>query len=379
MASSSTVSGVVMVDGVPASRRVRVFSYDDVAHDINGETKTLARSLGHSTSDPVTGEYSVDLLGGYENSVFVVAFDDYGAGFAGGQAVVAGDRIHPAQPNGYVYECDGAGGLPTAEPDPWPVDDSQSHLIGTASFSVKPFYRPLVHGPIYPEVTGSIQYKKVITGDSPLTYWRLSQDAGYFTDELEGYDGDEVGSVDRVAASLLASGENASVDLAGTGAIEGPGAPIWDSGASGWSVELWVRPSANVSAIAYLYTELRIGGAYKVLLRTESDGRLRLDKYPGSGGSAINSTVALEEGQIYHIVYTEDSVTSEARIWVNGVIDGSGTAETYSGSAPQYWALGQRPYYNDFRFNGIIDEAATYDRVLTQEEIENHYIAGTAS
>jgi hypothetical protein len=149
---ASKVSGIVQIDGTPAQRTVRAFGYDPTTHDLNATTVNLSKSLGHSTSDPETGDYTIELLGGYGKEIFVVAFDDYGAPFAPEATLAVGKRIHPTTPNGHVWECIGTGTLPAEEPA-WVVDTESAQPFGTASMIARPFYRPMVHGPIMPEVT----------------------------------------------------------------------------------------------------------------------------------------------------------------------------------------------------------------------------------
>jgi hypothetical protein len=151
-AQVSKVSGIVQIDGAPANRTVRAFGYDPTAHSVNEATVNISKSLGHATSDPETGEYTIDLLSGYGSEVFVVAFDDYGAPFASEATLAVGERIHPTTPNGHVWETTGAGTLPVDEPT-WVVDTEAGQLYGTASMIARLFYRPMVHGPIMPEVT----------------------------------------------------------------------------------------------------------------------------------------------------------------------------------------------------------------------------------
>ncbi|MCK7547199.1 hypothetical protein ACFQGA_09605 [Marinobacter koreensis] len=154
---SSKVSGIVQINGTPAQRTVRAFGYNPTVHQIEGEAVNLSKSLGHATSDPDTGEYTIDLLAGYDKRIFVVAFDDYGSDFSADMAVAVGDRVHPTTPNGYVWECTGAGMLPSSEPT-WIVDEDTAQLYGTASMITRPFYRPMVHGPVAPEVTSTVTY-----------------------------------------------------------------------------------------------------------------------------------------------------------------------------------------------------------------------------
>lgn len=150
---ASKVSGLVQIDGIPAQRTVRAFGYSSTSHDIDGQPVNLSKSLGHAVSDSGTGEYTIDLLAGYDQPIFVVAFDDYGTDFIPDMVVAVGDRIHPATPNGHVWECTSAGILPSEEPT-WIVDTETAQLYGTASMIARPFYRPMVHGPVSPEVTG---------------------------------------------------------------------------------------------------------------------------------------------------------------------------------------------------------------------------------
>ncbi|MFP3979174.1 hypothetical protein [Marinobacter sp. KMM 10035] len=153
MTQTSKVAGIVQINGAPAQRKVRAFGYGETLHQIGGADVTLSKSLGHATSDGITGEYSIDLLGAYEREVFVVAFDDYGAAFTPELVLSVGDRIHPTTPNGHVFECTGAGTLPAEEPA-WVVDTETSQTYGTAAMIARPFYRPMVHGPVTPEVVG---------------------------------------------------------------------------------------------------------------------------------------------------------------------------------------------------------------------------------
>lgn len=149
----SSISGNMKIDGAPVARQIKAFSYERLVFEIDNTTTQESKPLGQTISDAATGDYEITLRGGYPREVFVVAFDDYGDAFVADAAVTVGDRIHPTTPNGYTYECTGNGMLPSAEPNPWPTDTEASHAIGTASFEVKPFYRPEAHGPVLPAAT----------------------------------------------------------------------------------------------------------------------------------------------------------------------------------------------------------------------------------
>lgn len=166
---SAKVSGTVQVDFAPVSRQVRAFGYDPIVHEIDGSTVTLSKSLGHATSDPDTGEYTIDLLSGYGDEIFVVVFDDYGDDFTPDMTVNVGDRVHPTTPNGHVFECTGSGTLPSEEPD-WIIDTETSQLYGTASMIARVFYQPMGHGPVAP----------VLYDWSPAALFSASEHGAYY-------------------------------------------------------------------------------------------------------------------------------------------------------------------------------------------------------
>lgn len=148
----SKVSGSLQVDGEPAQRVVRAFSYEAFAHNVDGEDIQAAVSLGDTTSDAATGEYEILLNEGFDQPVFIVAFDDQGQAFEAEAEVQIGDRIRPSDRNGYVYVCTTGGALPVTEPDAWPTETGVSHSIGGATFEALPFRRPMVHGPVTPTI-----------------------------------------------------------------------------------------------------------------------------------------------------------------------------------------------------------------------------------
>ncbi len=146
---SSKVAGQMKVAGEPVKRVLRAFSYNPVTHTTAGESVDESRTLGSAVSSEVDGSYEIELQGGFEGDVFVVAFDDYGQPFQSGASMAVGDRIHPSTPNEFVYECVADGDLPATEPA-WSTDPENTQTIGTVTVQPVPFYRARVHGPITP-------------------------------------------------------------------------------------------------------------------------------------------------------------------------------------------------------------------------------------
>jgi len=150
MSNPTRVGGTLTVEGEPAERTVRVFSWGAEEHLIDGQNLDFARSLGHAQSDPVTGDWSVDLLGGFQGEVMAVALPNSGVPFQPDLAVEIGDRIRPTEPNGLVYQVTVAGTLPSTEPV-WPTAVDATAPVGTAEVITRELFRPVVDGPIKPK------------------------------------------------------------------------------------------------------------------------------------------------------------------------------------------------------------------------------------
>jgi len=129
-----TFSGSLTQDGQPVSRAVYALA-------IGGDVPKL---LASAVSD-AAGNYSLQ-WNGYAGQVLVTATDDYGVPFTSEALLGIGARVHPATPNGYVYEVASAGTLGLTEPN-WPAIEGESVTSGQVQLVAKPFYRPKSAGP----------------------------------------------------------------------------------------------------------------------------------------------------------------------------------------------------------------------------------------
>lgn len=127
-------SGVCRVAGRPVSRSVIAYSLGDDP-----------RILASARSDAITGRYNLTWRG-YTGEIMITAADDYGVEFNSGDARGSGERIHPATPNGYVYEVISAGTL-GAEPE-WPTTDGATTVSGSVVMTATAFYQPQSQGPV---------------------------------------------------------------------------------------------------------------------------------------------------------------------------------------------------------------------------------------
>jgi hypothetical protein len=129
-----TFSGSITQDGEPVSRSVYALA-------IGGDVPKL---LASTVSD-AAGDYSLQ-WNGYTGQILVTATDDYGDLFSAEALLSIGARVHPATPNGYVYEAASAGTIGLVEPI-WPEVAGESVTSGEVQLLAVPFYRPKSAGP----------------------------------------------------------------------------------------------------------------------------------------------------------------------------------------------------------------------------------------
>lgn len=128
-------TGRTTVNKAPVSRTV-------IAVGIDGDAPVF---LAQTQSNENTGQYTLEWQG-YDGQVLITALDNYGVPFNSGDARGVGERVHPATPNGYVYQVSMAGQL--AEEPAWPTTEGALVMSGTCQLVAVPFYRPKTVGPI---------------------------------------------------------------------------------------------------------------------------------------------------------------------------------------------------------------------------------------
>ena len=104
--------------------------------------------LAETKSDPITGDYTLDVYPHTDNVLIYVA-PDYGVNFIPGFIMATGQIIHPTIPNKYVYIAQNDGALSLTEPN-WVTEGSIT--VGGVLLIPTPLYRPLMNGFIKPVI-----------------------------------------------------------------------------------------------------------------------------------------------------------------------------------------------------------------------------------
>tara|TARA_B100001057_G_scaffold499081_1_gene608423 strand:- start:458 stop:2527 length:2070 start_codon:yes stop_codon:yes gene_type:complete len=367
---SSKVSGVVQIDGTPAQRTVRAFSYDPTLHDIDGANVDLSKSLGHAVSDPETGDYTIDLLAGYDKRIFVVAFDDYGDDFTPDKALSVGDRVHPTTPNGHVWECTGAGTLPSEEPT-WIVDTETAQLYGTASMIARPFYRPMVHGPVSPEVTlGTVNGDEYFNSVTLLTRFDGADGATEATD-LSNTPATITFGAGAVIKTNQSKFGGASLYLNGSSNSYVRTNRVQNIGTGEFTLEAWIRPAAS-NTMRIISSQDLVNTQAVLTLRVNSDGALACflrDKTSGAPTVYFFSApglVAMDGSKWHHAALTRDQ-SSKLTLWLDGTAVATQTSNANPTGNSNAYDIGHFDISQE-RWTGHIDEVRITEGVCRYTE-----------
>ncbi|MDD3926151.1 MAG: LamG domain-containing protein, partial [bacterium] len=140
------------------------------------------------------------------------------------------------------------------------------------------------------------------------------------------------------------------------------------------TIEAWIKPDtrSGYHVIACkgnktYYFATRAGKLYLLIGNVAGD----------SWNVAFHGNTTLSSSNWYHVAGTYDSATGEAKLYINGVLDGTvtGTAEAICSKPAAWLSVGSASsyyHYSGYYFNGVIDELNIYPTVLSAEEIAKH-------
>jgi DNA-binding beta-propeller fold protein YncE len=222
-------------------------------------------------------------------------------------------------------------------------------------------------------ITGSgPTYPQAVTGDAPISYWRLNELSGSTAADSAGSNPGTYSGATLGAPGLLASVNNTAASFAGSGKVTVASSAAL-SPASRVSVEAWIKPSAlpatgafaSVATKAESYS-LQFNGPKLEFTIMQAGTRRRLQAPTG----------AVAVGGVYHVVGTYDGSTQ--RLYINGtqVISAALTGAITTNANPFYIASWNGS--SEF-FRGTLDEVAVYSTALTSTQVSNHYSAGINS
>jgi len=142
---------------------------------------------------------------------------------------------------------------------------------------------------------------------------------------------------------------------------------------NGFSYAIWAKPDA-LETVPFFADENSGIADVRNNFGLDSDGTLRFDQFPPSGGS-LNSTNSISTGE-WSLVGVTVSSSRDVTFYIDDSEAGTGTGEDYSGDSPDWTTIGARVEEGRY-FDGTLDDPRVYDKELTSSEWSNLYQTGS--
>ncbi|MGO1488733.1 MAG: PKD domain-containing protein [Arachnia sp.] len=226
-----------------------------------------------------------------------------------------------------------------------------------------------------PEPPSDVYGMKVVT-DEPLLYWRLGEPNGATAardSSINSFDGTyrngpTLGQPSEVTSGNLAASFDGSDDFVSSNlAFTNP---------TVFSLESWVKTTTTTGGKIIGFGSAQTGNSssYDRHVYMNASGQLRFGAYTGVTNVA-GSSESYNDGEWHHVVATFGP--TGMALYVDGVLVATNPntgAQNYTG----YWRVGGDNSWEDARyFDGVIDEVAVYDYVLSAAETLAHYNASS--
>lgn len=243
---------------------------------------------------------------------------------------------------------------------------------------------------VYPPAAQTFAIHVAETSACPaemVAYYHLDEASAPFADALGGSPaqcgGCPTSAGGQVNRALWFDGIGSGLTLAANG-------PLFDWGNNDdFSLEFWLRrpgvcqgstvddnevvagridPSSSLAW--WVGLSCQDGGRARFVLRdSDSDGRDLVD---------VVSRTVLTDGKWHHVAVVRDAAAIDARLYVDGALEGATIALFSSGfsSASAPLTIGWLNLADGFHFEGALDELTVHDRTLAEREVYQHYALG---
>jgi hypothetical protein len=219
-------------------------------------------------------------------------------------------------------------------------------------------------------------YRDAVLADAPRAYFRLDDTGTTAVDETNRFTGTYSGGCTRGLAGLLANDASTAVRFDGNTCRITITGDLGFNGRLPFSVELWARQDTTATPTSFFMNQIRQGGnpreGYALV---DSTMGVLFERY-GEMTSRYATPYLSKVGELTHYVGTYDG--GVLRLYINGVEAGINTdAVQVVAQTGSIAVIGNYPSASgDMALDGVIDEVAIYDKVLSPERIAHHYSIG---
>jgi Concanavalin A-like lectin/glucanases superfamily/PEP-CTERM motif len=209
-------------------------------------------------------------------------------------------------------------------------------------------------------------FVSTILADNPTGYWRLDESSGIIAHDSSGhgYDGTYLGGYTLGQPGAIGDGDTA-VALDGSTGLVGdiPGGTF--NAPNNFSVEAWVK-QATTDGVQQMISNGSIG--FEI-----TGGQVEVTFF---GVQDIYTGIYVpQDGRFHQIVETVDGANN-VTVYLDGVSLFTSTFIAPAQLLGYDLALGSLPYNSEY-FNGVLDEAAFYNHVLSADRVMAHYLAAS--
>lgn len=240
------------------------------------------------------------------------------------------------------------------------------------------------YSPVTVSSTAASAYALGVLNDGAVSYWPLSDSSTTTAANWAGGSDLAVNSATRGATGPNLATASAATSFAGANtsfAVSKASEPGRDT----FTVESWVKTTSTAGGkiVGFGGSTSGDSGSYDRHVYMSGDGRITFGVYPGSVRT-VRSSTGYNDGQWHYVVASMGS--GGMSLFIDGKrVDGR--TDTTSGQAyTGYWRvggdnLGGWPDTGSSNYlNGSISDIAVYDKVLTRNQINSHWVAsGRAS
>lgn len=225
-------------------------------------------------------------------------------------------------------------------------------------------------------------YSDAVLADSPVWWGRLAEKTGTVmanSSGAAGRDGIYGGSPTLGVAGLIGGSSNTAVQFNGTNSYGRVTYASWMDSPTALTVEAWIKTTMIGSGAIVDRDPL----SQRVWQFRINAGEIEFVKIGGTGGTVTASTplATYNDGNIHHVVATYDG--TDIKLYVDGALVQTTSAAGTLGTATGWLSVGVNNSFSSDSptnwFNGVIDEPAVYNSVLSASRISAHYTAGTVN
>jgi len=214
-------------------------------------------------------------------------------------------------------------------------------------------------------------YAAAVIADAPKAFWTLGEASGAFADTSGNGNAStgNSGTITYGQTSLMPDAAGTSTRIVGGSSyISLPALFDWSLA---FTLEFWIKKNSNPTTYGAIFCKNQDSQNYAFITTSSAGGGMGCSIKPSNNGNGSNT--AITNGVAYHYAVTVTSGTDPTILWYrNGQPDGGGvvtTARNNSGSV----RFGATPDSFWGGFDGWLQNAAAFDKVLTAAQVLTHY------